>query len=627
MHGSVSAVPDGEAGVRGPAPAEAVLRDGVVLRADLYRPPPSVPGPWPVLLARCPYGRRDPGILDRLRPRAAAGRGHLVVIQDTRGRFGSGGDWEPLVHEYDDGYDTVRWAARLPGCDGRVAMCGPSYLGHTQWAAIAAGPPELVAAVPGFTWADPYDGLLARGGAGELGLLAQWSLGLGEEVLRRRYAAGSAELRRALAELADAIGALGSRVHRELPADDLPSLRRLALPVPGRPGGPPVRDAALADVGVPTLTVAGWYDAFLQGSLDNYRRTRAAGRPAALIVGPWTHDNQTRYVGELDFGARSAAETLDGGRSLAARELDWLDARLAEREAGAAGGGRRPASPDTDLVAREPAGTDAELPEREAGAAGGGRRPASPIVPEPAEAESADPKTGPAGADAYPVNVFVMGVNRWLPLADWPPPATETAWYLHPRGGLAPLSPPVDGDGDAAGVIWHSGDDPAPVRGGALLLADGFPAGPYDQRAVERRPDVLVYTGAPLTRPLAVVGRIRAVLVVTADAPGADWVVRLCAVGPDGVSYNLADGITRAGHAPGQAREVTVDLWSTAHVLLPGHRLRVQVAAAGFPRWDRSPAALAGPVTQTVHHTAARPSRLLLPQFAGTGTGPPALTG
>ncbi|WP_433887956.1 CocE/NonD family hydrolase [Streptomyces sp. CA-111067] len=598
MRGSVSAVPDGEAGVRGPEPAEAVLRDGAVLRADLYRPPPTVPGPWPVLLARCPYGRRDPGILDRLRPRAAAARGYLVVIQDTRGRFGSGGEWEPLVHEYDDGYDTVRWAARLPGCDGRVAMYGPSYLGHTQWAAIAAGAPELVAAVPGFTWADPYDGLLARGGARELGLLAQWSLGLGEEVLRRRYAAGSGELSRALAELADSTGALGSRVHWELPADDLPSLRRLALPVPGRPGGPPVRDTALADVGVPTLTVAGWYDVFLQGSLDNYRRTRAAGRPAALIVGPWTHDNQTRYVGELDFGARSAAESLDGGRSLAARELDWLDARLAEREAGAAVGGRPSASP-----------------------AG------SPLAPEPAEAESADPTTGPAGADAYPVNVFVMGVNRWLPLADWPPPATETAWYLHPGGGLAPAPPPVDGDAGAAGVIRHSGDDPAPVRGGALLLADGFPAGPYDQRAVERRPDVLVYTGAPLTRPLAVVGRIRAVLVVTADAPGADWVVRLCDVGPDGVSYNLADGIARAGHAPCQAREVAVDLWSTAHVLLPGHRLRVQVAAAGFPRWDRSPAALAGPVTQTVHHTAARPSRLLLPRFAGTGAGPPALTG
>jgi hypothetical protein len=118
--------------VTAPVPAgRPGCRDGVVLRADLYRPPRSVPGPWPVLLARCPYGRRDPGILDRLRPRAAAARGHLVVIQDTRGRFGSGGDWEPLVHEYDDGYDTVRWAAR------------PSRLLLPRFAGTGTGPPAL----------------------------------------------------------------------------------------------------------------------------------------------------------------------------------------------------------------------------------------------------------------------------------------------------------------------------------------------------------------------------------------------------------------------------------------------------------------------------------------------------
>lgn len=142
--------------------AYAPMRDGTVLRADVYRPPYGH-GPWPVLLARCPYGRRDPGILARLAPATAARRCWLVVLQDTRGRFGSDGAWEPLAHEYDDGHDTVRWAAGLPGSDGRVAMYGPSYLGHAQWAAIEAAPPELVAAVPEFTWSDPADGLLARG--------------------------------------------------------------------------------------------------------------------------------------------------------------------------------------------------------------------------------------------------------------------------------------------------------------------------------------------------------------------------------------------------------------------------------------------------------------------------------
>ncbi|MBR7837595.1 CocE/NonD family hydrolase, partial [Actinospica durhamensis] len=110
---------------------EMTMRDGTVLRADVYRPTTG-DGPWPVLLARSPYGRRDPGVLDRLDPRHAADRGFLVVIQDCRGRFGSGGDWTPLAHEGADGHDTVVCAARLPDADGRVAMYGPSYLGHTQ---------------------------------------------------------------------------------------------------------------------------------------------------------------------------------------------------------------------------------------------------------------------------------------------------------------------------------------------------------------------------------------------------------------------------------------------------------------------------------------------------------------
>lgn len=165
---------------------EATMRDGTTLRADLYHPPG--PGPWPVLLARTPYGKRDPGVLARLDPRRAAARGHLVVIQDCRGRFRSDGEWTPLAHEAPDGYDTIRWAAQLPGANGRVHTYGPSYLGHTQWAAIAAKPPELRAAVPEFTWSNPDDGLTERGGAHELGLITQWTLSLAQNVLARRHA-------------------------------------------------------------------------------------------------------------------------------------------------------------------------------------------------------------------------------------------------------------------------------------------------------------------------------------------------------------------------------------------------------------------------------------------------------
>jgi putative CocE/NonD family hydrolase len=456
-----------------------------------------------VLLARCPYGRRDPGILARLAPGAAARRGFLTVVQDVRGRFGSEGEWEPLVHEQDDGYDTVRWAAGLPGSDGRVAMYGPSYLGHTQWAAMAAAPPELVAAVPEFTWRDPYDGLVARGGAAEYGLTAQWTLGLGREVLRRR--AGGGELARALKELAAAEAGLAAG------AWDPPVLD--TLPRPARPGGPPLPDGHTAP-GVPTLTVAGWYDAFLQGSLDNHTAARAAGLPAALIVGPWTHEDRTAR----EFGPVAGEDRLDGGPSLRDRTLTWLAARL-----------------------------------------------------------SVAPHTGPA------VLVFVMGADEWRPLASWPPPATPAAWHLHPGGGLSPLPPAA---GAALGVFRHDPADPVPTVGGALLLTPAYPAGPLDQRSVEARGDVLVHTGEPLSGPLEVMGRVGALLTVAAEGP-ADWVVRLCDVAPDGTSRVLTDGVTRT-HGPGE-REVRVDLWSTAHVFRPGHRLRVHVTSSSHPRWSAPP--------------------------------------
>ncbi|WP_328911747.1 MULTISPECIES: CocE/NonD family hydrolase [unclassified Streptomyces] len=511
--------------------AEAVMRDGTVLRADIHRPPHGA-GPWPVLLARCPYGRRDPGILDRLAPAAAARRGWLVVVQDTRGRFASDGDWEPLVHEYADGYDTVRWAARLPGGDGRVAMYGPSYLGHAQWAALTAGPPELVAAVPEFTWDDPYDGLLARGGAPELGLVVQWTLGLGHDVLARRYAHAPARRTRALREL--------TRAQNTLDRSWTPPVLR-ELPVPGRPGGPPLRprDPDRTPPRTPTLTVAGWYDAFLQGSLDHHIRARAAGHRAGLIVGPWTHADQGRRIGDTDFGPAADAARIDGGAGLRERALDWLDGVL-------------------------------------------GRGPA----PDPAAL------------------VFVMGTGTWRRLDRWPPDAAGTAWYLRAGGALSPEPPSAD---EAPAVFHHDPADPVPTLGGALLLTPDFPAGPADQRPVEERPDVLVYTGAPLSDPLEVIGRVRVTLAVSATAGPADWVVRLCDVAPDGVSRNLTDGILRTT-ASGPA-EITVDLWSTAHVFRPGHALRLQVAASCHPRW----AAGAAPATRTVLHTAARPSRLVLP--------------
>ena len=117
-----------------------------------------------------------PAVHGHLDPLGLARQGFLVVIQDTRGRFASDGAWEPWSHEADDGYDTVRWAAALPGSNGRVGMFGQSYFGNTQWMAALSRPQELKAIAPRDTFSEPDDGLFARGGARELGIALPWSL-------------------------------------------------------------------------------------------------------------------------------------------------------------------------------------------------------------------------------------------------------------------------------------------------------------------------------------------------------------------------------------------------------------------------------------------------------------------
>lgn len=553
---------------------EAAMRDGTVLRADVYRPHGA--GPWPVLLARTPYGKRDPGVLARLDPALATRRGYLVVIQDCRGRFRSQGTWRPLAHEAEDGYDTVGWAAGLPGSDGRVCTYGPSYLAHAQWAAVCARPPALRAAAPEFTWSDPEDGLISRGGARELGLLTQWTLSLGENVLTRRHAHDPEQLRRRLGALEAARDALDTRTYWELPPGEC--LRRFDLPTPaavgtlGTLGTLPqrIRAAHRPRRTIATLTVAGWYDAFLQGSLDNHLAARDSGAPAALIVGPWTHENQSGTLGELDYGSAADGANIDLGGSLLERQLEFFDDEL-----------RRPRLPP--------------------------RPPAAPQTPhEPDEA---------------PVLLFVMGDNRWRRFPSWPPESIGVPWYLHDGGRLSVQAPAAESPPD---VYGHDPHRPVPTRGGALLMTAGFPAGPFDQRPIEARDDVLVYTSAALDGALEVIGRVRVHLIADSTAGGTDWVARLCDVDTEGVSRNITDGVVRTGGAPatgdatgeseGKPREIEVDLWSTAHVFLPGHRIRLQIASSCFPRWDRN---FGAPGTrrarQRVHHDAAAPSRLVLP--------------
>lgn len=541
----------------------ATMRDGTVLRANVFRP--AWEGPFPVLVTRHPYDKNviETGQLDI---KTLVRAGYIVVAQDSRGRFTSDGEWLPWKYEREDGYDTVEWAASLPGSSGRVGMFGGSYLGSTQWSAAIAGAPHLATIVPATTWADPDDGLMFRGGAIELGCNMFWGLLTALGQIPKAGLEPDDMIKRLMTTMSN-FDALATQTYWQLPAGAPP-----ALEASGQPDAGVTR--ALADqatleesrvssrydeIQVPSLGFAGWYDVFLQGDIDNYVGQRAHGRTARLVIGPWEHASLTStwgggQTGEVNFGLSAL---MPGGQTVTDIEREWYDHWLKEMPATAA---------------------------HQSG-----------------------------------VLLFVMGINQWRAEEDWPlARAKDTALHLNEDHALTWSEPELD---QAESGFTYDPADPVITRGGNLVMASDFPAGPFDQRDTEARDDVLVFTTDPLDADLEITGRIRATLFASTDGPSTDWVVRLCEVDAKGVSRNLVDGITRVDTEPGRIDEIDVDLWSTCVVVKAGHRLRVQVTSSNFPRWDRN-LNTGEPVTegttirvaqQRIYHDRNRRSRVVLP--------------
>ncbi|QDU79466.1 Cocaine esterase [Polystyrenella longa] len=199
-----------------------------------------------------------------------------------------------------------------------------------------------------------------------------------------------------------------------------------------------------------------------------------------------------------------------------------------------------------------------------------------------------------------PVHYYVMGDpedesapgNFWRSAENWPPPADETPWYLHESGQLNIVAP----TGDASLAYAYDPKNPVPTIGGQNLL---IPKGPRDQREVEKRDDVLVFTSEKLTEPTEVSGRVKAKLYFSTDCPDTDFTVKLCDVYPDGRSMLVTDGIMRARYlhsfespellVPGQVYELEVDLWSTSLIFNKGHQIRVSVSSSNDPRFEPNP--------------------------------------
>ena len=540
----------------------ARMRDGTILRANIYRP--AGEGKWPVLLTRLPYGKDLPLGTSIMDPAQVARRGYVVIVQDTRGRLASEGEWAPFINEGLDGVDTIEWAAQLPYGDGNVGMYGTSYFGFTQWASAVYNPPALKAMVPVQTWNDPFNGLYFRGGALELGTAGHWQLMMGLDVLIRRHRGDKQTLGRAIYTLAKEMDALGTMGYWSLPLREFAPLKRhdVAPTFFENFNNPMDRSHQMIElvtivgkheqVTVPTLNAGGWYDIFLKDTITNFTTMREHGvtpaaRQSKLLIGPWSHGGFTNPIGELNFGFGSSAAFIDLQVDFVSLQVRWFDHWLK--------------GIDTGML-------------KEA-----------------------------------PIKLFVMGANVWRDEQEWPlARAVDTRYYLHSNGhantlhgdGYLLASSP-ESDEPTSDQFDYDPGDPVITRGGALLMSPEYRSGPYDQRQVESRKDVLTYTSAELNEDLEVTGPISVHLWAISSAPDTDFVARLVDVHPDGYAQNLTDGIIRAryrnferGEAPsliepGRPYEYDIDLWATSNVFKAGHRIRVDITSSNFPRWDRNP--------------------------------------
>jgi uncharacterized protein len=531
------------------APADVVIqrnvamktRDGVTLKADVYRP--SGNGSYPVLLQRTPYNK-DAETDFSLK---GVARGFMVVIQDVRGRYTSEGDWYTFKHEIDDGYDTVEWAAALPHSNGKVGLFGGSYVGATVMLAAITHPPHLAGICPVVTASNYHENWTYQGGAFEQWFDESWTAGLAQDTAshKLREATNALVSARTLPLTAFPVFNIEAVSNGSQLTQDLAPyfLDWLAHPTYDSYWKPLSIEENYPNIQVPGLTIAAWYDLFQGGSLENYAGLRAhAGNQAArdgqhLIIAIGGHSGWGQKVGEVDFGPEAAFD--ETGIT-----LDWFDYLFLGKKNQFATGDR--------------------------------------------------------------VKIFVMGKNEWRNEPEWPlARAVETKYYLESEGKANSAS----GDGslsiaapkkDGTDTFVYDPANPVPTVGGPLCCdSEHLAPGPRDQKVVEARPDVLVYTTPPLDQDVEVTGAVMLDLFAKSSAVDTDFTGKLVDVWPNGFAQNLTEGILRASFrestkgepspiAPGKVYEYKVDLWSTSNVFLKGHRIRLEVSSSNFPRFDRN---------------------------------------
>jgi putative CocE/NonD family hydrolase len=555
------------------------MRDGIRLATDIYRPKdPSKR--YPIIFSKTPYNFnywdvRNGVPADMTAALTAIKRGYAYVVQNERGHFFSEGHYDILGPPTSDGYDAIKWMASQPWANGKVGLIGCSSTAEWQMAVAATSPPGLAAIIPqgfgaGVGRVAPYfeQGNWYRGGAVQM-LFIAWLSGEQNQV-RPTFPAGTTQAELILAaksfDLAQQRPPVDwSQALRHLPVMDImkaaggpQGIFADSMPVPtgGRmiqrePNDPAWYKGGLfhdnMTIDAPGLWFMSWYDVSVGPNLATYNHVRKTARGEAAnqqyaVIAPTLHCAYTRATENTVVGERSVG---DARYDYAALTYGWFDHFLKGEE--------------NHLL------------------------------------------------DTLPkVRYYTMGLNKWQTSDSWPPKGAEPLTFYLGSGGSANS---LEGDGtlavkapaaDKPDTFSYDPMNPVPSYGGNVCCTgNAVQGGAFDQRKMEARRDILVYTSEPLKEGTEVSGPIEVTLYVSSDVKDTDFTVKFLDVYPDGRAFNLDETIQRARYRDGYSKppvfmergkvyKVTLSPLTTSNYFEAGHRIRVEVSSSNFPRFDRN---------------------------------------
>ena len=504
------------------------MPDGTKLATDVYRPRSW--DKFPVILVRTPYNKN--GTLQPYKQLSElfASQGYLVIIQDVRGKYKSEGKFYPYAYEALDGHTTIMWAGEHNCSNGKVALLGLSYPGSCAWLSARYKSPFLRTIITMFTTQDTYSIWINNGIPFLKGPL-YWLTRCchkkeSKQVTQKRL--GPVLWQLPVNQLEERV------VNYKIPfyKEYLAHINRDSFwdEISGQ--------AHVGDLDVSAYIIGGWYDPFLNGTIEDYRRMTQApleskNHQSRLLIGPWAHNPMQRFK-EVDLGKNANFQSLLGS------VLEWCDIWLKDK------------------------------------------KHIYPPYPK--------------------VKYFLMGKNEWRETDTWPPTeAINEKYYLsinknatHNRDGLLSTTLPPE---DQKAHYKYNPRDPVLFRGSQLLREEGWIA-PVDQNEIISRDEVLIFHSEPMKEDLVVAGNIKLVIFVSSEAVDTDFCAKISDVGPGGNSYNLAAGFVRMRYrnsldnpemiVPGTVYQIEIHVRSCANAFLKNHRIQLQITSSDFPTHNRN---------------------------------------